>query len=90
MVATSGSRFSSQTCPQNPDGWSHSEVNGQLAAALDGIGGKPAYIYFVTANPINPLAPAISPGPVTLTLTTPAGARDPINTPPCVYPAIFQ
>ena len=70
MVATSGSRFSSQTCPQNPDGWSHSEVDGQLAAALDGIGGKPAYIYFVTANPINPLAPAISPGPVTLTLTT--------------------
>jgi uncharacterized protein (TIGR03437 family) len=56
------------------DDWSHSIVNGTLPISLDGVsvsmGGKPAYIYYISPGQINVLAPDISPGPVSVTVTT--------------------
>ncbi len=77
------------------DDWSHSIVNGQLPASLDGvsvsIGGRPAYFYYITPTQINALAPDISPGPVAVTVTTPDGTSAPVNTTAQSYgPAFFM
>ncbi len=57
------------------DDWSHSVVNGTLPISLDGVsvsmGGKPAYIYYISPGQLNVLAPDTSPGPLSVTVTTP-------------------
>ncbi len=54
--------------------WSNSIVNGALPTSIDGVsvsmGGKPAYIYYISPGQINVLAPDISPGPVSVTVTS--------------------
>jgi len=59
------------------DDWSNSIVNGNLPTALDGVtvsmGGKAAYIYYITPGQLNVLAPALNPGPVAVTVTTASG-----------------
>ena len=59
------------------DDWSNSIVNGQFPITLDGvsvtIGGKPAYMYFVSPGQINVLAPDVGVGPLEATVTTPGG-----------------
>jgi uncharacterized protein (TIGR03437 family) len=53
--------------------WDKSIVNGQLPTSLDGvsvsIGGKPAYVYFVSPAQINVLAPDVGTGSVPVTVT---------------------
>jgi uncharacterized protein (TIGR03437 family) len=57
------------------DDWSHSIVNGSLPTSLDGvsvtIGGKPAYIYYISPGQLNVLAPDIAAGQVTVTVSAP-------------------
>jgi uncharacterized protein (TIGR03437 family) len=59
------------------DDWSNSIVNGQFPISLDGvsvtIGGKPAYVYFVSPGQINVLAPDVGFGSLEATVTTPGG-----------------
>jgi uncharacterized protein (TIGR03437 family) len=65
------------------DTWANAIVNGALPESLDGvsvsIGGQPAYIYYVSPGQINAIAPNVSPGPATLTITTPGGTSAPVT-----------
>jgi uncharacterized protein (TIGR03437 family) len=74
--------------------WSNAVVNGKLPTSLDGVsvsvGGLPAYVYYVSPGQINALAPDLSPGPVTVTVTTPNGTSAPVNATAGLYgPAFF-
>jgi len=68
-VTIFGTNLASKT-----DNWGHAIVNGQLPTSLDGvsvtIGGKAAYVYFISPGQINVLAPDIPAGPVSVTVTT--------------------
>ena len=60
------------------DNWNNSIVNGNLPTGVDGVsasmGGKAAYVYFISSGQLNVLAPPDLPaGPVTVTVTTPVG-----------------
>jgi len=72
-VTIKGTNLSSTT-----GDWSNSIVNGALPTSLDGVsvtmGGKPAYVYYVSPSQLNVLAPDIGAGPATVTVTTPGGA----------------
>ncbi len=88
-VTIKGTNLASQT-----DDWSHSIVNGALPTSLDGVsvsmGGKPAYVYFISPGQINVLAPDVPAGPVTVTVTTPGGTSASFATTASVYdPAFF-
>jgi uncharacterized protein (TIGR03437 family) len=65
------------------DTWANSIVAGALPTTLDGvsvsIGGLPASIYYVSPGQINVIAPNLSPGATTLTVTTPAGTTMPVT-----------
>jgi uncharacterized protein (TIGR03437 family) len=58
------------------DTWANAIVNGKLPTSLDGVsvtvGGKPAYIYFVSSGQINFITPDLPPGPTQVTVTTPS------------------
>jgi uncharacterized protein (TIGR03437 family) len=74
--------------------WSSSIVNGALPSSLDGVsvtmGGKPAYVYFVSPGQLNVLAPDIAAGPVTVTVTTPGGTGTSFASNASLYgPAFF-
>jgi uncharacterized protein (TIGR03437 family) len=76
------------------DDWSNSIVNGVLPTSLDGVsvtmGGKPAYVYYISPGQINVLAPDVSPGPVTVTVTTAGGTSAAFATTASAYgPAFF-
>ena len=62
----------------------------QLPTTLDGVsvtmGGKPAYVYFISSGQLNVLAPDLGSGPVPVTVTTPAGTTD--QTTPTTGPAV--
>jgi uncharacterized protein (TIGR03437 family) len=59
------------------DTWEKAIVNGNLPTSLDGVsvsvGGKPAYVYFISSGQINVQAPDVGTGPVPVTVTTPSG-----------------
>ena len=63
------------------DNWNSSIVNGELPTSLDGVkvsmGGKAAYVYYISPTQLNVLAPDLDPGPVPVTVTTPAGTSAP-------------
>ena len=65
------------------DTWSHSITNGNLPTKLDGvsvmIGSQPAYVEYVSAGQINVLTPNIGLGPLTVTVTTTAGASNAVT-----------
>ena len=65
------------------DTWANSIVNGVLPTMLDGvsvsIGGQPAYIYYVSPQQINAIAPNLPAGPATLTVTTAQGTMLPVT-----------
>lgn len=71
-VTIVGTNLASQS-----DNWNNSIVNGKLPTSLDGVsvsmGGKPAYINYISPTQLNVLAPDLSPGPVSVTVTTPSG-----------------
>jgi uncharacterized protein (TIGR03437 family) len=76
------------------DDWSHSIVNGALPTSLDGVsvtmGGKPAYVYFISPGQLNVLAPDVPAGPISVTVTTAAGASTAFSTTASAYgPAFF-
>lgn len=88
-VTIKGTNLAAQT-----DDWSHSIVNGELPTLLDGvsvtIGGKPAYIYYISAGQLNVLAPDIAAGPVMVTVTAPGGTSASFSSNAGVYsPAFF-
>jgi uncharacterized protein (TIGR03437 family) len=74
--------------------WSSSIVNGALPTSLNGVsvamGGKPAYVYYVSPGQLNVLAPDVAPGPVTVTVTTAAGTATSFASSASLYgPAFF-
>ena len=88
-VSIKGTNLASQT-----DDWSHSIVNGALPTSLDGVsvtmGGKPAYLYFVSPGQLNVLAPDVPAGPLNVTVTTAGGTSAAFATTASAYgPAFF-
>ncbi len=71
-VTIAGTHLAAKT-----DNWNNSIVNGKFPTKLDNvsvsIGGKPAYIYFVSSNQINVLAPDVGFGSLPMTVTTADG-----------------
>ena len=59
------------------DDWSNSIVNGALPTSLDGVsvtmGGKLAYVYYISPGQLNVLAPDVPTGPLTVAVTTAGG-----------------
>jgi uncharacterized protein (TIGR03437 family) len=75
--------------------WSTSIVNGSLPISLAGVsvtmGGKPAYVYYISSGQLNVLAPDLPAGPVNVTVITPGGTSASFATTASVYgPAFFQ
>ncbi len=88
-VTIQGTGLASKT-----DDWSNSIVNGALATSLDGVsvtmGGKPAYVYFISQGQLNVLAPDVPAGPIDVTVTTAGGTSANFATTASVYdPAFF-
>jgi uncharacterized protein (TIGR03437 family) len=88
-VTIKGTNLAAQT-----DDWSHSVVNGALPTSLDGVsvtmGGKPAYVYFISSGQLNVLAPDVPAGPITVTVTTAGGTSSAFATMANAYgPAFF-
>jgi uncharacterized protein (TIGR03437 family) len=55
------------------------------------IGGKPAYLYFISPAQLNLLVPDLPPGPATLVVNTPSGASSTIDVTISEFaPAFFQ
>lgn len=76
------------------DDWSSSIVNGALPTAVDGVsvtmGGKPAYVYFISQGQLNVLAPDVPAGPINVTVKTAGGTSANFATTASVYdPAFF-
>jgi len=65
------------------DDWSKSIVNGQLPTKLDNVsvdvGGKPAYVYYVSPTQINAVAPTVGTGSIAVTVTTAGGSSPAAN-----------
>jgi uncharacterized protein (TIGR03437 family) len=88
-VTIQGSGLATKT-----DDWSNSIVNGALPTSLDGvsvsIGGKPAYMYYISPEQLNVLAPDVPAGPITVTVTSSGGTSAAFSTTASVYgPAFF-
>jgi uncharacterized protein (TIGR03437 family) len=76
------------------DNWSNSIVNGQLPIQLDGVsvsvGGKAAYIYYISPTQINVMAPDAGLGPLAVTVMTPTGTSAAVTATSQQYgPAFF-
>lgn len=85
--------FGTNLAPKTDD-WSNAVVDGVLPTSLDNVtvtvGGYLAYVYFISPGQIDVLAPPITAGPVTVTVTTPGGTSNGIATTASVYgPACF-
>jgi uncharacterized protein (TIGR03437 family) len=65
------------------DDWSKSIVDGKLPTSLDGVsvdvGGKPAYIYFLSSGQINAIAPDVGDGSQPIKVSTPSGTSAVVN-----------
>ncbi len=88
-VTIKGTNLAAQT-----DDWSHSIVNGVLPALLGGVsvsmGGKPAYIYYISSGQLNVLAPDLPAGPISVTVTAPGGTSTAFASTVSAYgPAFF-
>jgi uncharacterized protein (TIGR03437 family) len=77
IVANSWMTIRGGLLASTTDTWANSVVNGVLPMSLDGVkvnvGGKPAYIYYVSAGQINAVVPDIPAGPTTVTVTNSVG-----------------
>ncbi len=88
-ITIRGTNFSLKT-----DTWSSAIVNGVLPQSLDGvsvnIGGSPAYLAYVSPQQINALAPNITAGNVSVTVTNSAGTSTAVSvTAQAAQPAFF-
>jgi uncharacterized protein (TIGR03437 family) len=94
VVANSWVTIQGTNLAPKTDDWSHSIVNGALPTSLDGVsvsmGGKPAYVYFISPSQLNVLAPDVSAGPISVTVTTAGGTSTAFATTASAYgPAFF-
>ena len=94
IVATSWVTIQGTNLAPQTDDWSHSIVNGALPTSLDGVsvtmGGKPAFIYYISPGQLNVLAPNVPAGSLTVTVTTPGGTGASFSTTASLYgPAFF-
>jgi uncharacterized protein (TIGR03437 family) len=85
-----GTNLSSKT-----DTWAGAIVNGVLPPSLDGVsvsvGGQPAYIAYVSPGQINALAPNISPGNLSVTVSNGSVTSPPSTAVAQIYqPAFFE
>jgi uncharacterized protein (TIGR03437 family) len=76
------------------DTWNNSIVNGILPTVLDGVtvtmGGKPAYVEYVSPAQINVLAPNVTPGPTQVVVRTSVGINSTFTATASQYgPAFF-
>ncbi len=89
-VTILGTNLASKT-----DDWTNFIVNGEFPTSVDGvsvtIGGKPAYIDFISRGQINLLAPDVGFGPLPLTVTTASGTSATFTVTSDQYgPAFFE
>lgn len=76
------------------DTWDKAIVNGNLPTSLDGVGlkvgGKDAYINYISPTQINAIAPDVGSGSMQVTVTTPSGTSSAVtaNSNP-LMPAFF-
>jgi uncharacterized protein (TIGR03437 family) len=94
VVANSWVTIQGSGLAPKTDDWSNSIVNGVLPTSVDGVsvsmGGKPAYVYFLSSGQLNVLAPDVPAGPINVTVTTPGGTSANFATTASVYdPAFF-
>lgn len=94
VVANSWITIQGTNLAPQTDDWSHSIVNGALPTSLDGVsvtmGGKPAYVYYISPGQLNVLAPDVAAGPETVTVTTPGGTSTSFTATASQYgPAFF-
>jgi uncharacterized protein (TIGR03437 family) len=94
IVANSWVTIKGTNLASTTDDWSHSIMNGALPTSLDGvsvsIGGKPAYVYYISPGQLNVLAPNVPAGPLTVTVTTPGGKSASFAATASIYvPAFF-
>jgi uncharacterized protein (TIGR03437 family) len=76
------------------DTWANAIVNGKLPTVLDGVsvtvGGKPAYLYYISAGQLNIVVPDIPAGQTQVTVTTAAGTSSAFTVTAATYgPAFF-
>ena len=86
--------FGSNLAPTATD-WTNSIVNGNLPTVVSGvsvsIGGRQAYVYFISPGQINVLTADIAAGPAAVTVTTPVGTSPPFSvTAADASPAFFM
>jgi uncharacterized protein (TIGR03437 family) len=89
-VTILGTNLASKT-----DDWTNFIVDGQFPTSVDGvsvtIGGKAAYINFISPGQINLLAPDVGFGPLDMTVTTAGGTSATFTVTSSQYgPAFFQ
>jgi uncharacterized protein (TIGR03437 family) len=77
IVPNSWITIKGQNLSPTTDTWEKAIVNGKLPIALDGVGvkvgGKDAYVYYVSPTQINAIAPDVGSGSMQVTVTTPTG-----------------
>jgi uncharacterized protein (TIGR03437 family) len=85
--------FGNNLAPRT-NNWNSAIVDGRLPATLDGvsvsIGGKPAYVNFISPGQVNVLAPDVPSGTVPVTVTTSGGVSAALTATASQYgPAFF-
>jgi uncharacterized protein (TIGR03437 family) len=77
IVANSWATIQGTNLAAATDNWSNSIVDGKLPATLGGvtvtIGGKPAYLNYISPTQINLVVPDIPAGPTQVTVSAPGG-----------------
>ena len=94
VVANSWVTIQGTNLAPKTDDWSNSIVNGALPTSVDSVsvsmGGKPAYVYYLSPDQLDVLAPDVPAGPITVTITTAGGASAAFATTASAYgPAFF-
>ena len=94
IVANSWATIQGSSLASTTDTWANFIVNGKLPTTLDGvtvtIGGKPAYLYYISPGQINFVAPDLPAGPAQVTVMTGAGTSTAFTVTASLYgPAFF-
>lgn len=94
VVANSWATIAGANLSTITDTWGQFIINGKLPTSVDGVtvsmGGKPAYVEYVSLGQINLLAPDLAPGPVQVTVTDPVGTSTSFTVTASTYgPAFF-
>jgi uncharacterized protein (TIGR03437 family) len=89
-ITIQGTNLSSKT-----ESWNNATAHGNLPTSLDGvsvsIGGKPAYIAYISPTQINAVAPNVAAGLVPVTVMNASGASAPISAVmQAIQPSFFQ